>query len=164
MADWYAAVIAELYTIILATLPEITTDAQIFTVNQALQRNIVSDFQEALEDDPSVAGPPYVFIAAGKVKPDNDGSTDGNLFRLQFDFYYICAESATPATLDQTQYAHSRLNVLATILKTNTASTFQWGGTDGDVDSSSDIAFADENMQLFAGKLGFEDGFQSFAL
>lgn len=158
MSDWYNDVAAEWKTVALATLTEIAAP-QYYTVTQALQQNTVSEALKAGQGDTSRVSPPYLFVRVGTDAVPQDVGPDGRYYRLAVDFYYLAVATGDSA-LDTPAYCRSRLEALRVALQTQSNLTkSQWLGDDGEIDSSEDVAFADENMFLYAAQLSFKTGF-----
>ena len=162
MADWYATIAAEFKTLALATLPAINVNT-FHTVVEFLQTNVISDALKAKMGDVTRLPPPYLILQLGQDHVATDAGPDARYYRLPIKFYFIIdkqgAQSLDP-TIDAPAYARSQLELLRVAFQTvGNLTTCQWTGEDGEIDSSEDVAFASDNMKLFAAELTFETGF-----
>jgi len=158
MSDWYATVAAEWKALVLATLTEITAP-NFLTIVQALRFNAISEAIKALNGDTNRVAPPYFFLELGTETVATDQDPSQWFYYLPATFYYVI-DKDPGGVLDAPAYARSRLELLRVAFQTpGDLTTCQWMGSDGVIDSSEDVAFADENMALFAASLKWDQGF-----
>lgn len=163
MADWFRPIVDEIHSLCLATWDDIGADAdKLWMQVPALERNIVSQAAAALNKaDPTKIAPPIAIICMGKVVQEKGLSVDPFLFRLPLVVAYIAARPGSGAEVDMTlqEWVHARANLLWAAMKAQTFATFQVFGDDtGDIDSSAEIAFAEESLKLLAGEVRYSTG------
>lgn len=163
MADWYDDIVDEWRTLILATLPEIAP-TNYFTVVESLRRNIISDAIKAIGGDTKKLAPPYIIQQIGKESLPRDRPVASRMYDIPTAIWAVVHEtpSGDLTTLKPSAYARSLLERTRVAMQEAANLTLcQWMGDDGEIDSSEDVAFADEKMTLYAAGLTFANGFRT---
>ena len=155
MAYWVQEIFSELETYALTQLSEVSAN-QCFTVLQSLQRNIVTEFTNAVNSQANSVSPPWLVFHVGEEKllPNNPGS---RIYSVPMHIYYLDIKSRATG-MDEQQWVASRLEVLKQGLFTNRFTTFQFDDRDAVVDSTEAQGYAAQDLRIWGAKLRFDNG------
>jgi len=134
------------------------TDCSIIcTQIQELQRNIITQAVQAAGGDLTKIKLPIGIIGLGKVVVDTGFGSHGDYRRLPIKFWYIATASGDTTSVQD--WCTTKGEELLAAFLTGTFTTFQVLGDDrGDVDSSAEVAFADESLKAFCSETSFATG------
>lgn len=163
MSDWFYLVQNEVTALVQATWTDVSA-VGVMTQQDSLTKNIVSQFTKKLNNSDSTAiGAPWAIIGMGKAEPDTETLVAANGYRIPVRIWYLtdgAVESSDPDTTPTIQqFCAFKVNQLLAAFKSTTFTTFQVFGDDyGQVDSSVDVGFEDEAINVYCAALAFEKG------